>query len=89
MTPESVIHIGREALEVTVLLLAVLLLPAFAIGLLVSMFQAATQINEVTLSFIPKLLVTLLAIVIAGPWMINILVDYMRRLIESIPNIIG
>lgn len=89
MTPESVIHIGREALEVTVLLLAVLLLPAFAIGLLVSMFQAATQINEVTLSFIPKLLVTLLAIVIAGPWMINVLVDYVRRLIESIPNIIG
>ena len=89
MTPESVIHIGREALEVTVLLLAVLLLPAFAIGLLVSMFQAATQINEVTLSFIPKLLVTLLAIVIAGPWMINVLVDYMRRLIENIPSIIG
>ena len=89
MTPESVIHIGREALEVTVLLLAVLLLPAFAIGLLVSMFQAATQINEVTLSFIPKLLVTLLAIVMAGPWMINVLVDYVRRLIESIPNIIG
>ena len=89
MSPESVIHIGREALEVTVLLLAVLLLPAFAIGLLVSMFQAATQINEVTLSFIPKLLVTLLAIVIAGPWMINVLVDYVRRLIESIPNIIG
>ncbi len=89
MTPESVIHIGREALEVTVLLLAVLLLPAFAVGLLVSMFQAATQINEVTLSFIPKLLVTLLAIVIAGPWMINVLVDYVRRLIESIPSIIG
>ena len=89
MTPESVIHIGREALEVTVLLLAVLLLPAFAIGLWVSMFQAATQINEVTLSFIPKLLVTLLAIVIAGPWMINVLVDYVRRLIESIPSIIG
>lgn len=89
MTPESVIHIGREALEVTVLLLAVLLVPAFAVGLLVSMFQAATQINEVTLSFIPKLLVTLLAIVIAGPWMINVLVDYMRRLIENIPSIIG
>ncbi len=89
MTPESVIHIGREALEVTVLLLAVLLLPAFAVGLLVSMFQAATQINEVTLSFIPKLLVTLLAIVIAGPWMINVMVDYMRRLIENIPGTIG
>ena len=89
MTPESVIHIGREALEVTVLLLAVLLLPALAVGLLVSMFQAATQINEVTLSFIPKLLVTLLALVIAGPWMLNVMVDYMRRLIENIPNVIG
>ena len=89
MTPESVIHIGREALEVTILLLAVLLLPALAVGLLVSMFQAATQINEVTLSFIPKLLVTLLALVIAGPWMLNVMVDYMRRLIENIPNVIG
>lgn len=89
MTPESVIHIGREALEVTVLLLAILLLPALAVGLLVSMFQAATQINEVTLSFIPKLLVTLLALVIAGPWMLNVMVDYMRRLIENIPNTIG
>ena len=89
MTPESVIHIGREALEVTALLLAVLLLPALAVGLLVSMFQAATQINEVTLSFIPKLLVTLLALVIAGPWMLNVMVDYMRRLIENIPNVIG
>lgn len=89
MTPESVIHIGREALEVTVLLLAVLLLPALAVGLLVSMFQAATQINEATLSFVPKLLITLLALLIAGPWMLNVLVDYMRRLIENIPNIIG
>lgn len=89
MTPESVIHIGREALEVTVLLLVVLLLPALAVGLLVSMFQAATQINEATLSFVPKLLITLLALLIAGPWMLNVLVDYMRRLIENIPNIIG
>lgn len=89
MTPESVIHIGREALEITVLLLAILLLPALAAGLLVSMFQAATQINEVTLSFVPKLLVTLLALVIAGPWMLNVIVDYMRRLIENIPGIIG
>ena len=89
MTPESVIHIGREALEVTILLLAVLLLPALAVGLLVSMFQAATQINEVTLSFIPKLLVTLLALVVAGPWMLNVMVDYMRRLIENIPSIVG
>ncbi|MDX1252224.1 MAG: flagellar biosynthesis protein FliQ [Gammaproteobacteria bacterium] len=89
MTPESVIDIGREALTVAALLLFVLLLPALAIGLLVSIFQAATQINEVTLSFVPKLLITLLTIVLAGPWMLNIFVDYMRRLIENIPMLIG
>ncbi len=89
MTPETVVNIGREALEVTVLLLAVLLLPAFAVGLLVSMFQAATQINEVTLSFIPKLLVTLLALVVAGPWMLKVIVDYTKNLIGNIPNILG
>jgi len=58
-------------------------------GLLVSMFQAATQINEVTLSFVPKLLVTLLTFIVAGPWLLERLVDYMRRLIESIPVLIG
>ncbi|MEQ6342109.1 MAG: flagellar biosynthesis protein FliQ [Gammaproteobacteria bacterium] len=89
MTPETVVTVGKEALEVCVLLLAVLLLPALAVGLLVSMFQAATQINEVTLSFVPKLLVTLLTFVIAGPWLLERLVDYMRRLIESIPVLIG
>ncbi len=89
MTPETVITVGKEALEVCVLLLAVLLLPALAVGLLISMFQAATQINEVTLSFVPKLLITLLTFVIAGPWLLERLVDYMRRLIESIPVLIG
>ncbi|MBI2779932.1 MAG: flagellar biosynthesis protein FliQ [Gammaproteobacteria bacterium] len=89
MTPETVITVGKEALEVCVLLLAVLLLPALAVGLLVSMFQAATQINEVTLSFVPKLLVTLLTFIVAGPWLLERLVDYMRRLIESIPVLIG
>lgn len=89
MTPETVITVGKEALEVCVLLLAVLLLPALAVGLLISMFQAATQINEVTLSFVPKLLITLLTFVVAGPWLLERLVDYMRRLIESIPVLIG
>ncbi len=89
MTPETVVTIGKEALEVCVLLLAVLLLPALVVGLLISMFQAATQINEVTLSFVPKLLVTLLTFVIAGPWLLERLVDYMKRLIESIPVLIG
>lgn len=89
MTPETIITIARSALEVTAMLLAVLLLPALAVGLLVSMFQAATQINEVTLSFVPKLLVMILVFVGAGSWMLRTLVDYTRNLIESIPSLIG
>lgn len=89
MTPESVLTVGQHALQVTVMLIAVLLLPALAIGLLVSMFQAATQINEVTLSFIPKLLITFFMLIIAGPWMLRTLVTYMQGIIESIPSAIG
>ena len=89
MTPESIINLAKEALMVTVAISAVLLLPALAVGLLVSMFQAATQINEATLSFIPKLLVTFLAILIAGPWILRTLVTYTERLFTSIPSLIG
>lgn len=89
MTPETIISIGKEALYVTVMLLLVLLVPALVVGLMVSVFQAATQINEVTLSFIPKLLVTLFVIIVAGPWMLRVLVTYTQRLIEDIPSIIG
>lgn len=89
MTPESVIDIGEHALYVTTLILLVLLLPALAVGLLVSIFQAATQINEMTLSFIPKLIVTLLVMVMAGPWILRTLVTYTQRLIEDIPQLIG
>jgi flagellar biosynthetic protein FliQ len=89
MTPESVLEIGQNALYVTILLVSVLLIPALIIGLLVSVFQAATQINEVTLSFIPKLIVTMLVIVIAGPWILRTLVIYTQRLFEDIPNLIG
>ncbi|MEO6696812.1 MAG: flagellar biosynthesis protein FliQ [Gammaproteobacteria bacterium] len=89
MTPESVFTIMQQALEVSVLLLAVLLLPALAVGLLVSIFQAATQINEMTLSFIPKLMVTVAAMVIGGPWMLQLLTGYTQRLFESIPGLIG
>jgi flagellar biosynthetic protein FliQ len=81
--------IGRLALEMTLLISAPLLLTALGIGLLVSVFQAATQINESTLSFIPKLVAILLMLVIAGPWMITMMVDYMRRLFESVPFVIG
>lgn len=89
MTPESVMSIGQHALEVTVMLAAPLLLSALAVGLLVSMFQAATQINEVTLSFIPKLMILVVALMVAGPWMLRLLIGYTRQLFESIPGLIG
>jgi flagellar biosynthetic protein FliQ len=89
MTPESVVNIGQNALYVTLMILAVLLLPALAIGLLVSMFQAATQINEQTLSFIPKLFVVLGVLAVAGPWILHSLVNYTEDLIRSIPSLIG
>ena len=88
MTPETVISIGHEALELAIMLMALLLLPALAVGLLVSLFQAATQINEMTLSFIPKLLAMTAALALAGPWMLKILISYTRELFESIPTLI-
>lgn len=89
MTPETVMTIGRQALEVTMLVSAPMLLAALVTGLLVSIFQAATQINEMTLSFIPKLLVMFLMMILTGPWMITLLVDYMRQLFSSIPGFVG
>ena len=89
MTPESVMTVGKEAIEVSILLLAVILLPVLGIGLIVSMFQAATQINEMTLSFVPKLVVMFVTILFAGGWMLGVLMDYSSRLFESIPTLIG
>ncbi len=89
MTPESVMGIGRHAMEVTLMVAAPLLLVALAIGLIVSIFQAATQINEQTLSFIPKLVGIFVALVVAGPWMLTVMLDYMRELFTNIPNMIG
>ena len=89
MTPETVMSIGQHALEMTMMLAAPLLLVALAIGLLVGVFQAATQINEMTLSFIPKLVGMSVALVVAGPWMLKELVAYTRTLIESIPQLVG
>jgi flagellar biosynthetic protein FliQ len=89
MTPESVITIGQQAVEITLLVSAPLLLSALAVGLLVSIFQAATQINEMTLSFIPKLIVMFFVLVVGGPWMLNLLMDYTRRLFTSIPGLVG
>lgn len=89
MTPESVIAMGRTAMEVTLMVSAPLLLVALVIGLVVSIFQAATQINEATLSFIPKLLAVFATFVIAGPWMLDRMLDYMRALFASIPQLLA
>ena len=89
MNSESVLSISQKALEVAIMVSAPLLLTALVIGLVVSILQAATQINEATLSFIPKLLGVFAATVIAGPWMIQVLVEYMQRMFTSIPHVIG
>lgn len=85
MTPESVMTLGRDAMEITLMIAAPMLLTALIIGLLVSIFQAATQINEATLSFIPKLVGVFMMLIFAGPWMLSTMVDYMRLVFTSIP----
>lgn len=89
MTPDTVVAIVRAALEVAGLTAGPLLLASLLTGLLVSIFQAATQINELTLTFIPKLVVMFLVLVLMGPWALQLMVEYTVRLIESIPQLIG
>ena len=89
MTPESVLTIFNNTLEVILALMLVLLIPALVVGLLVSMFQAATQIQEMTLSFIPKLIITVLTMIIAGPWMLRVILEYTQQIIRDIPFLIG
>lgn len=89
MTPETIITLGQRALEMTALLSAPLLLSALIVGVLISLFQAATQINEMTLSFVPKLLVLVVVLLLAGPWMLELLIDFTRNLIKDIPHLIG
>jgi len=89
MTPTAVVEIGRQAVEVLLMISAPLFIAALATGLIISIFQAATQINEATLSFVPKLIAVFLTLVLAGPWMITVITDFMRRLYSSIPSVIG
>lgn len=89
MTSETVLTIGQQALAVTAMLAAPLLLSALAVGLLIGMLQAATQINEMTLSFIPKLIILAVALAVAGSWMLQLIVSFTRNLIENIPALIG
>ncbi|MCB5183773.1 flagellar biosynthesis protein FliQ [Methylobacillus gramineus] len=89
MSPESVMTIGRQAMEVLLLVAGPVLLVVLVIGLLVSIFQAATQINEATLTFIPKLLGVFATLLIAGPWMLSVITDYLRHVLTSIPSLAG
>ncbi|MGH8264368.1 MAG: flagellar biosynthesis protein FliQ [Steroidobacterales bacterium] len=89
MTPETVMALAQHALTVTTMLAAPMLIAALVAGLAIGMIQAATQINEMTLSFIPKLLVLVATLFIAGPWMLKLIVSYTRQLFESIPSLIG
>ncbi|MER1941652.1 MULTISPECIES: flagellar biosynthesis protein FliQ [unclassified Castellaniella] len=87
MTPESVMSMTYQALRVALMIAGPLLLVTLAVGLLISIFQAATQINEMTLSFIPKLLAVGATLVLLGPWLLNTMVDYIRSLLDAIPGL--
>jgi flagellar biosynthetic protein FliQ len=89
MTPETVMTIGRQTLEITALLAGPLLISSLIVGLIIAMFQAATQINEMTLTFIPKLITIAVVLLVAGPWLLQALVTFTIRLIQSIPQVIG
>jgi len=89
MTPTAVVDLGRQAVEVALLISAPMLLAAVITGLVISIFQAATQINEMTLSFVPKVVAMFITMVVAGPWLLTVMTDFIRRLYESIPTLIG
>ncbi|HFX1622379.1 TPA: flagellar biosynthesis protein FliQ [Pseudomonas aeruginosa] len=89
MTPEVALDLFREALWLTAMIVGVLVVPSLLVGLVVAMFQAATQINEQTLSFLPRLMVILLTPIVLGPWLLRQLMEYTQTLIGNIPLLIG
>lgn len=89
MTPETIITLGQRGLELAILVSAPMLLTSLAVGVLISLFQAATQINEMTLTFVPKLLAVAAVLLLAGSWMLGLLVDFTEALFKDIPNLIG
>ena len=88
MTPQFVLTLGQEALTLLLMVAAPVLITVLVVGLVISIFQAITQIHEATLSFVPKLVAAMLVLAIAGPWMLTTLVDYIRRMIEMIPQLV-
>ncbi|MFM1892398.1 MAG: flagellar biosynthetic protein FliQ [Pseudomonadota bacterium] len=89
MNADSVIDIGRQALEVTILLAAPILGASLVVGLLIAMFQAATQINEMTLSFVPKLMVVAGVLLLTGPWMLRQITGFTEKLFANLPYLLG
>ncbi|MBT1443037.1 flagellar biosynthesis protein FliQ [Shewanella sp. JM162201] len=89
MTPEALIDIFREALAVIVMMVTVIVVPGLIVGLIVAVFQAATSINEQTLSFLPRLIVTLLALMIAGHWLVRTMMDFFIEMVNQIPQVVG
>ena len=89
MTPETVMDLAYQGMRITLMMAGPLLLTALLVGLLISLFQAATQINEMTLSFIPKILAVFTVMVLVGPWMIQLIVDFTRELFQNIPHMLG
>ena len=89
MTPETVMTVGRQAIEVTAMLAGPLLIASLIVGLIIAMFQAATQINEMTLTFIPKLITIGVVLLVGGPWLLQSLMSFTTRLFQSIPQLIG
>ena len=89
MDADTVVSVGRQAMEVTILLAAPILLSSLAVGLIIAMFQAATQINEMTLSFVPKLMVVAVVMMATGPWMLRQITGFTQRLVENLPYLIG
>lgn len=89
MSPETIYRVSQEAMMVAVKLTAPVLIPSLVVGLIIAMFQAATQINEMTLTFVPKLIVIGIVLMVMGPWMLQMYLDYFQQLIKEIPDLIG
>jgi len=89
MNPDFVINQGKEALEMILMLSMPMLVVALVVGVAISLFQAVTQIQEMTLTFVPKIIAVFVAMVLAAPWMVETLVSYTRRIFESIPTLLS
>jgi flagellar biosynthetic protein FliQ len=89
VTPSDVLDLFRDGLLLVVIMVAVIVLPSLVVGLVVSVFQAATQINEQTLSFLPRLLTTIVTLMLTGPWLLAKLMDFTSRVFHNIPGLVG